>query len=87
MRAQVSDARLILSTLVMGMKTLLFSLGNYGNTNLPRPGVAALVRPLLLLRLHQQKRSLMRSFQQRFSQGQWQPLLADEANKQIADQT
>ena len=38
----------MLSTLVMGMKTLLFSLGNYGNTQLPRPGVAApLVRQLL----------------------------------------
>ncbi len=49
---EVSDARLILSTLVMGMKTLLFSLGNYGNTQLPRPGVAAPLvgDPLSLLR-------------------------------------
>ncbi|EIE23491.1 hypothetical protein COCSUDRAFT_65942 [Coccomyxa subellipsoidea C-169] len=29
---QVSDAKLILSTLIMGMKTLLYSITNYGNT-------------------------------------------------------
>ena len=37
---QVSDAKLILSTLVMGMKTLLYSIANYGNTQQPRPGSA-----------------------------------------------
>ena len=33
---QVSDAKLILSTLIMGMKTLLYSIANYGNTQQPR---------------------------------------------------
>lgn len=35
---QVSDSRNMLNVLVMGMKTLLYSLANYGNTAPPRPG-------------------------------------------------
>ena len=43
---QVSDAKLILSTLIMGMKTLLYSITNYGNTlpSLSPPGTPQLVR-------------------------------------------
>ncbi|BDA47386.1 probable transcription-associated protein 1 [Coccomyxa sp. Obi] len=41
---QVSDAKLILSTLIMGMKTLLYSITNYGNTN---PNLAAPGTPQL----------------------------------------
>ena len=45
---QVSDAKLILSTLIMGMKTLLYSITNYGNTlpSLSPPGTPQLVRLL-----------------------------------------
>lgn len=34
----MSDAKLILSTLIMGMKTLMYSITNYGNT---APNLAA----------------------------------------------
>ena len=44
----MSDAKLILSTLIMGMKTLLYSIANYGNTQQPRTPTAGptLVRTL-----------------------------------------
>lgn len=35
---QVSDARLTFSTLIAGMKTLCYSIYNYGNTARPIPG-------------------------------------------------
>ena len=39
---QVSDARLTFSTLIAGMKTLCYSIYNYGNTARPIPGQHAL---------------------------------------------
>ncbi len=40
----MSDAKLILSTLIMGMKTLLYSITNYGNTIVSsQPGTPQLV--------------------------------------------
>ncbi len=38
MFVQVSDARLTFSTLIAGMKTLCYSIYNYGNTARPLPG-------------------------------------------------
>lgn len=42
MHLQVSDARLTFSTLIAGMKTLCYSIYNYGNTARPIPGQHAL---------------------------------------------
>ena len=36
--AQVSEAKLTFSTLIAGMKTLCYSIYNYGNTARPLPG-------------------------------------------------
>ena len=54
---QVSDARLTFSTLIAGMKTLCYSIYNYGNTARPIPGQHALQvrKPSMALFLHKQR--------------------------------
>ena len=42
---ELADNRTLLQTLVMGMKTLLFSITSYGNASLPRPPPAGQPAP------------------------------------------